>query len=146
MSTHTHRHTSAVVAAATVVGLLVSSGLVAVVVAGSLQWTHGLSPLLDNAIPLAVLTAGMVLAGRVSVDVAGPHGPLAVLVATGVVTAIGWALSRSSEAHGDGIEPQQVLLVTAVVLVVTGGSAVMTLRRRRRRLSAASRTASSSTP
>ena len=132
MSTHTHRRTSAVVAAATVVGLLFSSALVAVVVAGSLQWTHGLSPLLDNAIPLAVIALGMMLAGRVSVDVAGPHGPLSVLVATAVVTAIGWSLSRSSEAHGDGIELQQVLAAAAVVLVLTGGSAVLTLRRRRR--------------
>jgi hypothetical protein len=127
-----HRWGTVLTGTATVVGLLVSSGVVAVLVAGALQWTSALSPFLDNLIPLLVLFAGMLLAGRVSVDVSGQRGPLAVVGAAAVVAAIGWALSRTSEAHGDGIEAQQVIGATLVVLLVTGLAAVVTARRRRR--------------
>ena len=127
-----HRWATVLTGTATVVGLLVSSGVLAVLVAGALQWTSSLSPFLDNLIPVVVLFAGMLLAGRVSVDVAGRRGPLAVVGAAVVVALIGWALSRSSAAHGDGVETQQVVLATLVVLLVTGTGAVVTARRRRR--------------
>ena len=127
-----HRWATVLTGTATVVGLLVSSGVLAVLVAGALQWTSSLSPFLDNLIPLVVLFAGMLLAGRVSVDVAGRRGPLAVVGAAVVVALIGWGLSRTSEAHGDGIETQQVVLATLVVLLVTGAGSVVTARRRRR--------------
>ena len=120
---------SVLTATATVFGLLVSSGVVAVVIAGALQWSS-VSPSLDNLLPLVALAAGMVLAGRVAVDVAGGRGVLAAVGAAVLVAAVGAALSRTSEAHGDGLEAIQVVEATVAVLVVTGGAALVTARRR----------------
>lgn len=103
-------------------GLVVSAGLLAVVVAGSLQWGK-LPAGLDNAIPLAVLGGGLLLSGRVATDVAGRFGPLCGLGAGLVVGIIGMAISRAGEAHGEGIELWQIAIAVTVVSGLSGGSA-----------------------
>jgi hypothetical protein len=119
-------------AALAVFGLVISSALLAVVVAGLLQWGN-LAPGLDNAVPILVLVLGLMLCGRVAVDIAGSAGVLATVGAAGLVALVGLSISRSTEAHGDGVEPQQVLLAALIVLVLTGGTSMLMDRRRRRR-------------
>ena len=119
-------------AALAVFGLVVSSALFSVVVAGLLQWGT-IAPWLDNAVPIAVLVLGLMLCGRVAVDIAGEAGALATLGAAIVVALVGLSISRSTEAHGDGVEPHQVLIAAVVVLVLTGGTALLVERRRRAR-------------
>ncbi len=121
-----------VVGTATIFGLLVTSALVAVAVAGFFQWTPNVSPILDDGLPLALVFLGMVLSGRVAVDIAGGLGIACATGAALLVALIGYAVSRSSEAHGDGLEIQQVFLAAATVLVVVGGTALVIDRRRRR--------------
>jgi hypothetical protein len=114
-------------------GLIVASALAGVAVAGLLQWNKlpNLPRFADNAVPVVVLLLGMLLAGRVSVDVAGRLGLVAAAGSALVVLALGLSLSRASEAHGDGVEPVQVSLAALVVLVVVGGSALLVTIRRR---------------
>ena len=114
-----------------VAGLLFASGLVAVVVAGMLQWGN-LVPWLDNAIPILVLALGMILAGRVAVDVAGRGGLLCTVLAATVVALVGALVSRASESHGDGIEAWQIAVASGCVLILTGGTAWLVQQRRRR--------------
>jgi hypothetical protein len=123
---------SVVTGTAAVFGIIVSGAVLGVAVAGFLQWGPTLASALDDGLPLAVVGLGMVLAGRVAVDVAGRRGVLCTVGAAGIVTALGITLSRSSEAHGDGIEVYQVLVATAVVLVLSGGTAVFVAARRTR--------------
>ena len=99
------------------------------VVAGLLQWGK-LPVVLDNAIPLVVLVGGLLLSGRVATDVAGRLGPLCGLGAGLLVGAIGLAVSRAGEAHGEGIELWQIAIAVAVVSLLSGGSAWMVGRRR----------------
>jgi hypothetical protein len=121
-------------ATAAVFGLLVSGGVFAIVVAGLLQWGPAYPDWLDDGLPLLVLAIGMLLAGRVAVDVAGPRGGLlAALLAAVLLGVLGYAVSRSSEAHGDGVEVGQVLLAVLVVMLLAGGSAALVGRRRARR-------------
>jgi hypothetical protein len=112
-------------------GLVMSAALVAVVIAGSLQWLN-IPSWLDNGIPLLVLAAGLVLAGRVATDAAGPLGPWCGLGAAILVAIVGSAVSRAGLAHGDGVEPFQIAIASATVLVLTGGGAWVVGRRRRR--------------
>lgn len=110
-------------------GLVVSSALLAVIVAGSLQWMK--PPVwLDNAVPLVVLGIGLMLSGRVATDVAGRWGPVCGFGAAVLVALVGTAVSRAGEAHGDGVEPVQIAIATAVVLLLTAGTAFVVRRRR----------------
>lgn len=122
-----------VVGTAAVFGVLVSSALFAVAVAGFLQWGRPLAPFLDDGLPLLVLGLGMLLCGRVAVDVAGSRAVLCALGAALLVLLLGLTVSRSSEAHGDGIEVFQVVVASLVVLVVVGAGALVGQRRRARR-------------
>jgi hypothetical protein len=114
-------------------GLIVAAALAGVAMAGLLQWNQlpNLPRFVDSAAPLVVLALGMLLAGRVAVDVAGRLGPVAAAGSALVVLVLGLWLSRASEAHGDGVEPLQVGLAALVVLVVVGGSSLLVQRRRR---------------
>jgi hypothetical protein len=118
-----------VVGTLAVFGLLFSSAVIAVIVAGMLQW-GSMPPWLDDAIPVAVLVVGLAISGRVAVDVAGGQGVWCTLGAAVLVAAMGTVVSRSSEAHGDGIEAGQILVATLVVLLVSGTTALLVGRRR----------------
>ena len=122
-----------IVGVAATLGLLVAAALAGVAVAGFLQWNQlpNLPRFADNAVPVVVLVLGMVLAGRVAVDVAGRLGPLAAAGCAVVVLGLGLSLSKASEAHGDGVEPLQVSMAALAVLVVVGGSALIVTKRRR---------------
>ena len=124
---------SVVVAAVATFGVLVSAAIVAVVVAGGLQWSRSISPAVDNAIPVVVLVLGMLFCGRVAADIAGHRAVTSVVGTALVVAVLGLAVSRSSQAHGDGIEPWQVAIASLAVLVVIGGSAYLIVWRRARR-------------
>ncbi|MBV9831822.1 MAG: hypothetical protein JOZ82_09515 [Marmoricola sp.] len=115
-----------------VFGMTCSAAVFSVVVAGLLQWDT-LPSIVRNVLPAVVLALGLVLTGRVAVDVAGRAGIAGTAGSALVVLVLGLALSRSTEAHGDGIEPHQVVVAALVVLAVTGGTAWWVSRRRERR-------------
>ncbi len=114
-------------------GVLMSSAVAATVAAGLLQWDHGVAHALDNTIPLVVLFLGMLLSGRVAVDVAGQRAITSVVGAAVIVAALGMTVSSTSDAHGDAIEPWQVAVATLVVLVVLGSSSSLVSRHRTHR-------------
>jgi len=111
-------------------GLTVSGGLLAVVLAGVEQWAN-LPAWLDDSAPYVVLLAGLALSGRVAADVAGRHAPWCGLGAALLTLAAGAAVSRSSEAHGDGLEMPSVYVAALVVGLAVSGSAVLSRRLRR---------------
>lgn len=119
------------IAAVATFGLVMSSTLVAVVVAGALQWLPALPPILDSALPLLTLIAGMALAGRVAVDVAQSRGVTAAAVAAVLVAALGLVLSGASEAHGDGVEAPWVGFAATCVFMVVGAAAWLVQRHRK---------------
>ena len=114
-----------------VFGMTCSAAILSVVVAGLLQWDT-LPSIVRNALPVVVLALGLVLTGRVAVDVAGRAGIAGTVGSALVLLVLGLALSHSTEAHGDGIEPHQVWVAALVVLAVTGGTAWWVSRRRQR--------------
>lgn len=114
-------------------GVLMSTAVAAVVVGGLLQWDRGVAHALDNAMPLVVLFLGMVLSGRVAVDVAGRWALASVLGAAIIVAGLGLQVSKTNEAHGDAVEPWQVAVATTIVLVVVGPTAWLVKRQRARR-------------
>ena len=120
---------SVAIGTAATFGLAVSSGLTAVVVAGMLQW-GSLPGWLDDALPIVVLLLGLLLCGRVAADVAGARGPWCGLGAGLLTTAVGLAVGSVSEAHGDGLEVNEVAVAAAVVTVLVAGSAWLIHRRR----------------
>ena len=121
-----------VAASFAVFGMTCSAALFSVVVSGLLQWGAMSTPV-RNAVPVVVLGLGLLLTGRVAVDVAGRAGVVGALGSAVVLLVLGLSISRSTEAHGDGIEPRDVVLAALVVLVVTGGSALLVSSRRRAR-------------
>jgi hypothetical protein len=129
----TTRMESVITGSAAVFGIVVSATLGAVAIAGFLQWGPRYPAALDDGLPLVIVVAGMLLAGRVAVDVAGDLGVWSVVGATLIVAVLGYSVSMSSEAHGDGIEFNQVLLAAGVVLALSAGSAWTVARRRRRK-------------
>lgn len=124
----------AVIAGAVAVfGLVISSALVAVVVAGALQWMN-LPAWLDDGIPLVVLVDGLILSARVATDVAGRLGPWCGIGAAILVGLIGCAVSVAGEAYGDGLEPAQIAQADLLVMVLSSAGAWwVSLRRTRRR-------------
>ncbi len=114
-------------------GVTVSGAMLAVVVAGLLQWKLTVPDLLDDGLPLLMLGGGMLVAGRVAVDVAGAAALWCAVGAATLTASIGALISATTSAHGDGIEPLQVLYASLIVLVAIGGSAWLIQRRRRRR-------------
>lgn len=125
-----NRAGAGIVAVAAGFGIVVSSVLVAVVVAGALQWGSHVPPMVDDGAPLVVLAMGMALAGRVTVDVAGRLGVASAVGTAALVAILGTMLGKASEAHGDGIEGLEVTFATAAVLVVVGGTAWLVRHRR----------------
>lgn len=110
------------VAAVAALGLWVSSGMLAVVVAGLLQWKSvpGWS---DTVVALVVVGGGLFLGGQVAEDVAPRRGLVGVGLAAAVVGLLGWMLACSAEAHGDGLEMRSVAAAVVVVAVVGGAGA-----------------------
>ena len=112
-------------------GLVISGAVVAVIAAGVLQWVN-IPRWLDNLIPLLVLAGGLLLSGRVATDVAGRFGPWCGVGAAALVGLLGAAVSKAGEAHGDGVEPTQIVVAFLTVLALTGGSAWWVSRQRSR--------------
>lgn len=115
-------------------GILISGAVLAMVAAGFMQWRSGVPQSVDEGLPLVLLAGGMVLAGRVAVDVAGTLGVLCAAGAAAMVGLLGLAVVRDTAAHGDPIEPAQVGIAALVVLAIAGGSAWVTTWHRRRQL------------
>lgn len=113
-------------------GIIVTSAVLGAVVAGMLQWRSTVPDLIDDGLPLAVIAAGLVMAGRVAADVAGRHGPYCAVGAAILTGAVGMAVETATSAHGDAIEPPQVAIAALTVLVVTGTAAAVVQRRRHR--------------
>lgn len=113
-------------------GITVSGAVLALAVAGFLQWKVHLPDLFDDGLPLLILAGGMLIAGRVAVDVAGRAGTLCALGAAVLIGAIGMEISITTEAHGDAVEPVQALYAAMLVLVIVGGSAWAITRRRQK--------------
>lgn len=131
--THLVSTIAAVVSAAAAgFGLAVCGGLLAVIFDGVEQWANPPS-WLDDTAPFVLIVGALLLAGRVAQDVAGRLAT-ASAVGTGVLVYLsGWAVSRSTEAHGDGLEMGSVLIATVVVTLVMAASSLATALSRRLR-------------
>lgn len=130
---------SMVVGTLAVLGLLLASALCAVITAGAIQWLP-LPDWVQSSLSLCVLVLGLVLAGRVGVDVAARLGGWCTVAAAGMVGLAGGLVARVTETHGDGVEGWQVAAAVACVLVTTGGSALVVQHRRESRAVSSSAT------
>jgi len=115
-------------------GIIMSGAVLALVAAGFMQWRPGIPQWVDDGLPLLLLLGGMLLAGRVSVDVAGSLGMFCAVGAAALVGLLGLMVVRDTAAHGDSIDPAQVGIAALVVLLLVGATAsVVGWHRRRRR-------------
>jgi len=112
-------------------GLMCTSAVLAVVVAGALQWSS-LPLWLDNTAPVIVLGLGLFFAGRITTDVAPGRGTHAALGAGALVVVIGLSLSWATEAHGDGVEAQHAVWAGVVAAAVGAAGARWAEHRRAR--------------
>ena len=112
-------------------GIIVSSAVLSVVVAGLLQWRSSFPDFIDDGLPLLVIAAGMVMAGRVAADVAARHAIWCAVGASLLTAAVGMVVEATTAAHGDALEPPQVAIAAVVVLLITGASAWAVQHRRR---------------
>ena len=115
-------------------GIIISGAVLALVAAGFMQWRSGIPHYVDEGLPLLLLFGGMLLAGRVAVDVAGSLGIVSAAGAAALVGLLGLMVVRDTAAHGDSIDPAQVGIAALVVLLLVGGTAWVVNWHRRRRL------------
>ena len=112
----------------------ISGAVLGLVAAGFMQWRPGMPlHLVDDGLPLLFLFGGMLLAGRVAVDVAGSLGIVSAAAAAAVVGLVGLMVVKDTAAHGDSIDPPQVGLAALVVLLLVGGTAAIINWHRQRR-------------
>jgi len=104
-------------------GIIISGAVLALVAAGFMQWRPGIPDLVDEGLPLLVLLGGMLLAGRVAVDVAGSLGIVSAAGAAALVGLLGLMVVKDTAAHGDSIDPAQVGIAALVVLLLVGATA-----------------------
>lgn len=131
---HTRRQQASVIVIGTLsgFGIIISGAVMALLLAGFMQWSGSLPSIIDDGLPLLLLAGSMLMAGRVVVDVAGRLQVWCVVGTAALVGALGMLFAQKTQAHGDAIEPLQVLLAMLVVLLLVGSSAWWVTHRRRR--------------
>ena len=127
-----------ITAALAALGLIVSSALGALLVAGLLEGIASAPGWLPESAAIACFVGEMALTGQVCVDVADHHAVRAVASVTVLIGAVGWMASRVTEAHGEGIEPTTLLIAMAGLAAPLVGSVAEAHRRRRSRVRRAS--------
>lgn len=112
-------------------GLIVSSALGALLLAGIFEGIASAPGWLPESAAIAFFVSGMALTGQVCVDVADTHAVRAVASVTVLIGAVGWMASRVTEAHGEGLEPTTLLIVVAGLAALLVASVAEAHRRRR---------------
>jgi hypothetical protein len=113
-------------------GLIVSSAIGALLVAGLIEGVAAAPGWLPETAAIAFFVAGTGLTGRVCVDVADGHAMRAVVAVTVLIGSVGWLASRVTEAHGEGLEPTTLLIAMAGLAAMLIASVRRVHRRRRR--------------
>ena len=121
-------------AAPSVLGLIVSSALGALLVAGLLEGIASAPGWLPESAAIAFFVGGVALTRAVCLDVTNHHAIHPVASVTIMIATVGWIASRVSEAHGEGLEPTTLHTAMAGLAALLAGSVVEAHRRRRSRV------------
>ena len=120
-----------VTAALAALGLIVSSALGALLLAGLLEGIASAPGWLPESAAIAFFVGGMGLTGQVCVDVADHHAIRAVTAVTVLIGAVGWVASRVTEAHGVGLEPTTLFIAMGGLAALLVASVAEAHRKRR---------------
>ena len=112
-------------------GLIVSSALGALLLAGLLEGIASAPGWLPESAAIAFFVGGMGLTGQVCVDVADHHAIRAVTAVTLLIGAVGWVASRVTEAHGEGLEPTTLFIAMGGLAALLVASVAEAHRKRR---------------
>ena len=112
-------------------GLIVSSALGALLLAGLLEGIASAPGWLPESAAIAFFLGGMGLTGQVCVDVADHHAIRAVTAVIVLIGAVGWAASRVTEAHGEGLEPTTLFIAMGGLAALLIASVTEAHRKRR---------------
>jgi peptidoglycan/LPS O-acetylase OafA/YrhL len=124
--------TRTVTAAVAAFGLVISSAIASIIVAGILEGSASIPDWIPPAAAIFVFVAGLGLTGRVAVDV-DPDHPLRAVGATAAVVALGGLLAAQvTESHGEVIEPSTVETLAVGLFVLLAVSAATTRHLRHR--------------
>ena len=121
-----------ITAALAALGLIVSSALGALLLAGLLEGIASTPGWLPESAAVAFFIGGMGLTGQVCVDVADHHAISAVTAVTVLIGAVGWVASHVTEAHGEGLEPTTLFIAMGGLAALLVGSVAEAHRRQRR--------------
>ena len=90
-------------------GMVISSALCAVLVAGLAEGIHRIPDVVSTIAPIVVFVGGAGLAGRVAVDVGRDKAIAGVLTAAALVLVGGVAAASITESAGEGLETSTVV-------------------------------------
>jgi peptidoglycan/LPS O-acetylase OafA/YrhL len=127
--------TRSITAAVAAFGLVISSAIASIIVAGILEGSASIPDWVPPSAAIFVFVAGLALTGRVAVDVDPDHAVRAVGATAAVVAVGGLLAAQVTESHGEVIEPSTVatLAVGLFVLLAVSAAATRHLRRRSNR-------------
>ncbi len=120
-----------ITAALAALGLVVSSALGALLIAGLFEGIASAPGWLPESAAIAFFIGGMALTGQVCVDVADHHAIRAIATVIVLIGAVGYLASRVTEAHGEGLEPTTLLIAMAGLAALLLASVAEAQRRRR---------------
>ena len=99
-------------------GMIVAGAVTAVMIVGMAEGIRQLPDPVATLLGVGVFLAAMALAGRVAVDVGGPHAVKGVLLAAGLVVLGGWLAAGATESNGEGLEVSTVAQLGAGLVLL----------------------------
>lgn len=99
-------------------GMIIAGAVTAVMIVGMAEGIRQLPDAVATLLGVGVFLAAMALAGRVAVDVGGPHAVKGVLMTAALVVLGGWLAAGATESNGEGLELATVAQLGAGLLVL----------------------------
>lgn len=99
-------------------GMIIAGAVTAVLLVGAAEGVRQLPDAVATLVGVGVFLAAMALAGRVAVDVGGPHAVKGVVTAAGLVVLGGWLAAGATESNGEGLEVATVVQLGVGLVVM----------------------------
>lgn len=99
-------------------GMIIAGAVAAVMIVGMAEGIRQLPDAVATLLGVGVFLAAMALAGRVAVDVGGPHAVKGVLMAAMLVVLGGWLAAGATESNGEGLEVSTVAQLGAGLVLL----------------------------
>lgn len=110
--------TRTLITAFATLGMIIAGAVTAVMLVGVAEGVRQLPDAVASIVGAGVFVAAMALAGRVAVDVGGPHAVKGVAMAAALVVVGGWLAAGATESNGEGLEVTTVVQLGVGLLIL----------------------------